>query len=52
MQQIGPIMANMKCVSCGISFFSPMGSDKCSRCAKTEPHSNEGHDSCGCGHSH
>ena len=44
------IMANMKCVSCGISFFSPMGSDKCSRCAD----SSHGHDhgSCGCGHSH
>ena len=44
-------MANMKCVSCGISFFSPMGSDKCSRCM---PKESDGHDhgSCGCGHTH
>ena len=42
-------MANMKCVSCGISFFSPMGSDKC---AGSESQGSEGHDSCGCGHSH
>ena len=44
-------MANMKCVSCGIGFFSPMGEDKCSRCASKESHGHEGH-SCGCGHSH
>jgi hypothetical protein len=44
-------MANMKCVSCGISFFSPNDSDKCSKCAPKESHA-EGHDSCGCGHSH
>jgi len=57
-------MANMKCVSCGIGFFSPLGSDKCSRCAdkdsqgqgheheghEHEGHEHEGHDSCGCGH--
>jgi len=42
-------MANMKCVSCGISFFSPMGSNKCSRCAGKESKGSEGHDSCGCG---
>ncbi|HUU47217.1 MAG TPA: hypothetical protein VMW55_00375 [Nitrosopumilaceae archaeon] len=47
-------MANMKCVSCGIGFFSPTGSDKCSRCTSTgtESQGHEGHDSCGCGHSH
>jgi len=53
-------MANMKCVSCGIGFFSPTGSEKCSRCAGTESQGHEGtesqghegHDSCGCGHSH
>ena len=45
-------MANMKCVSCGISFFSPMGSDKCSKCAGKESQGSEVHDSCGCGHSH
>ena len=50
-------MANMKCVSCGIGFFSPTGSDKCSRCAgqASEGQASEGqggHDSCGCGHSH
>jgi len=45
-------MANMKCVSCGIGFFSPTGSDKCSKCATKEPHSEGSHDSCGCGHSH
>jgi len=43
-------MASKKCVSCGIGFFSPTGSDKCSRCAEKEPQS--GHDSCGCGHHH
>ena len=42
----------MKCVSCGISFFSPMGSDKCSRCAGQESEGTSGHDSCGCGCSH
>ncbi len=45
-------MSNMKCVSCGIGFFSPTGADKCSRCAGKESHGSEGHDSCGCGHSH
>ena len=47
-------MANMKCVSCGIGFFSPTGSEKCSKCAGTgaESQGQEGHDSCGCGHSH
>jgi len=45
-------MANMKCVSCGIGFFSPNDSDKCSKCAPKESQSHEGHDSCGCGHSH
>ena len=44
-------MPSMKCVSCGIGFFSPTGSDKCSKCAeKGEPESS--HDSCGCGHQH
>ncbi len=45
-------MANQKCVSCGIGFFSPHGSDKCSRCAGEESQGSHGHDSCGCGHSH
>lgn len=45
-------MTNMKCVSCGIGFFSPTGSDKCSRCSGKESHGSAGHDSCGCGHSH
>jgi len=45
-------MSNMKCVSCGIGFFSPTGSDKCSKCAGAAPQGQEGHDSCGCGHSH
>ena len=45
-------MTSMKCVSCGISFFSPMGDDKCSRCAGKESQGHGGHDSCGCGHSH
>ena len=44
-------MANQKCVSCGITFFSPMGADKCSRCAGKEPQGHGDH-SCGCGHSH
>jgi len=48
-------MSNMKCVSCGIGFFSPTGSDKCSRCAGNDSQGHEGHehgshDSCGCGH--
>ena len=42
-------MANMKCVSCGIGFFSPMGSNKCSRCSGEESQGTAGHDSCGCG---
>jgi len=50
-------MANQKCISCGIGFFSPTGSDKCSRCAGQESAGQESaghedHDSCGCGHSH
>lgn len=47
-------MANQKCVSCGISFFSPIGSEKCSKCAGSESagHESQEHDSCGCGHSH
>ena len=45
-------MTSMKCVSCGISFFSPMGHDKCSRCSGKESDGHGGHDSCGCGHSH
>ena len=44
---------NMKCTSCGIGFFSPTGSDKCSKCSsKDASHAQESHDSCGCGHSH
>jgi len=42
-------MANMKCVSCGIGFFSPTGSEKCSKCSGKESQGSEGHDSCGCG---
>ena len=50
-KESGYCMSSMKCVSCGIGFFSPTGSDKCSKCAeKGEPES--GHDSCGCGHQH
>jgi len=46
-------MSSMKCVSCGIGFFSPTGSNKCSRCAEKEsPEGGESHDSCGCGHHH
>ena len=45
-------MANQKCVSCGIGFFSPNGSNKCSICAGEESQGSHGHDSCGCGHSH
>ncbi len=46
-------MSSMKCVSCGIGFFSPTGSDKCSKCAEKDTASaDSGHDSCGCGHSH
>ena len=46
-------MSSMKCVSCGIGFFSPTGSNKCSRCASKEsPQDESSHDSCGCGHQH
>jgi len=45
-------MSNQKCISCGIGFFSPTGSNKCSKCAGQESAGHEGHDSCGCGHSH
>lgn len=45
-------MPSMKCVSCGIGFFSATGSDKCSKCASKGGQSEMGHDSCGCGHSH
>ena len=44
-------MSSMKCVSCGIGFFSPTGSNKCSKCAEKEPQEDQGH-SCGCGHHH
>lgn len=42
-------MANQKCVSCGIGFFSPTGAEKCSRCAGKEEHGHE-HHGCGCSH--
>jgi len=50
-------MANQKCISCGIGFFSPTDSEKCSKCAGQESAGHESgghedHDSCGCGHSH
>ena len=46
-------MTSMKCVSCGIGFFSPTGSDKCSKCTtKESTETQESHDSCGCGHQH
>lgn len=45
-------MPSMKCVSCGIGFFSPTGSDKCSKCAPKEQHESGGDHSCGCGHGH
>ncbi|MGI0003917.1 MAG: hypothetical protein ACREAX_01335 [Candidatus Nitrosotenuis sp.] len=48
-------MSSMKCVSCGKSFFSPMGYNKCNICLKKEGENmggHEGHDSCGCGHQH
>ena len=44
-------MSSMKCVSCGIGFFSPDGKDKCSKCRKDEPMGSSDH-GCGCGHSH
>jgi len=43
----------MKCISCGIGFFSPDGGDKCSKCRPSESHDSHGDEhSCGCGHSH
>ncbi len=48
-------MSSMKCVSCGKSFFSPMGYNKCNICLKkdgVDMGGHEEHDSCGCGHHH
>ncbi|WP_182134260.1 hypothetical protein [Nitrosopumilus sp. b1] len=45
-------MSSMKCISCGVGFFSPTGSNKCAKCAGNENQESHGHDSCGCGHSH
>ncbi len=47
-------MPSMKCASCGIGFFSATGSEKCGECQSKESQDvhQEGHDSCGCGHSH
>ena len=46
-------MPSMKCVACGIGFFSPTGADKCSRCMeKGTPGIEHDDHSCGCGHSH
>ncbi len=45
-------MPSMKCVSCGIGFFSATGSDKCSKCAGGQESHHESSHSCGCGHSH
>ena len=46
-------MPSMKCVSCGIVFFSQTEVDKCSQCMEKDPYGMEhDHDSCGCGHSH
>ena len=39
-------MANQKCVSCGIGFFSQTRADKCAG------QESQGHDSCGCGNGH
>jgi hypothetical protein len=35
-----------------VEMYMIEGKDKCSKCRSSEPHSSEGHDSCGCGHSH
>jgi len=46
-------MTSMKCTSCGIGFFSPTDSTKCSKCeGKESGEIKTNHDSCGCGHSH
>ncbi len=46
-------MSSMKCVSCGIGFFSPDGGNECAKCRSKESHGSEGDQhSCGCGHSH
>ncbi|MEW6042880.1 MAG: hypothetical protein AB1608_01295 [Thermoproteota archaeon] len=47
-------MSSMKCISCGKSFFSPMGYNKCNSCLKKEGGGTDhmGHDSCGCGGHH
>ncbi|NDB32981.1 MAG: hypothetical protein EB150_00720 [Nitrososphaeria archaeon] len=48
-------MSSTKCVSCGKSFFSPMGYNKCNTCIKKDGNTdmdNMGHGSCGCGGHH
>ncbi|MDG7049840.1 hypothetical protein [Candidatus Nitrosotenuis cloacae] len=48
-------MSSTKCISCGKSFFSPLGHNKCNICAKKDGDSgmgDMGHGSCGCGGHH
>ncbi len=42
-------MPSMKCIECGIGFFSVDGGNKCSKCRPHESHTSEGHGGCGCG---
>ena len=42
-------MASMKCVTCGIGFFSADGGDKCSKCRPSVSQGTETHSGCGCG---
>ncbi|MEM2160883.1 MAG: hypothetical protein QXN55_08020 [Candidatus Nitrosotenuis sp.] len=48
-------MSSTKCISCGKSFFSPLGHNKCNSCSKKDGDSgmdHMGHGSCGCGGHH
>ena len=42
-------MPSMKCVTCGIGFFSVDGGDKCSKCRPSVSQGTETHSGCGCG---
>ena len=36
-------MPSMKCIECGIGFFSADGGNKCSKCRPSQPQGTEGH---------
>ena len=42
-------MPSMKCIECGIGFFSVDGGNKCSKCRPSVSQDTETHSGCGCG---